>query len=204
MACVQNPYNLKADYGPTDLDIPIIFTLNTTYRLPFGKGQQFLNTGVGAALLGGWQINTILALRSGEVLNPLNGINSDTANTGGGAQRINLVGSPKQGAPHTLGQWFNPAAFAFPANGTYGTAGINSLRGPRYVNDDLSVFRDIDLYERLKLQLRFETFDVFNHPNLGNPNVNFGQGGFNTITSTVPATGPGANREAQVAAKILF
>ena len=175
-----------------------------TYRLPFGKGERFLTTGPAAAVLGGWQLNTILALRSGEVINPLNGVNPDTANAGGGAQRINFVGNPNQGAPHTLGQWFNPAAFAFPADGTYGNARINSLRGPRYVNDDLSVFRDINLYERLKLELRFETFDVFNHPNLGNPNTAFGQGGFNTITSTVPAAGPGANREAQVAAKILF
>ena len=163
-----------------------------------------MTTGPGGAILGNWQLNTILAIRSGEVINPTNGVNSDTANTGGGEQRINFMGNPNVNAPHRLGEWFNPSTFTFPADGTYGTAGLNSLRGPGYWNDDLSLFRDISLVDRLTLELRFEAFDVFNHPNLGNPNAAYGQGGFNTITSTVPVTGPGANREAQVGAKILF
>ena len=205
VACIQNPYNLGAEYGPTELDIPLIFTLNTTYKLPFGKDGQFLRKGPAAAIFGGFQLNTILAIRSGETINPTNGINADTANTGTtDEQRINLIGNPSLGAPHKLTEWFNASAFAFPANGTYGTAGINSLRGPKYVNDDLSLFRDIPLHERFQLELRFEAFDVLNHPNLGNPNAAFGQGTFNTITSTVPVSGPGANREAQVGAKVIF
>ena len=203
-SCVQNPNNLRADYGPTDLDIPVIFSLNASYKLPFGKGQPFLTSGIGSAIFGGFQLNTIISARSGEVINPTNGVNADTANVGGGQQRINFLGNPNEGAPHQLGNWFNASAFAAPANGTYGTAGMNSLRGPGYVNEDLSIFRDLTLHDRLKLELRLEAFDLFNHPNLGQPNAAFGQGSFNTITSTVPTSGPGSNRVAQVAAKILF
>ena len=213
--CLQSPYDYTGDYGRADLDIPLIFTFNANYALPFGKGRQYLNSGVAGAVVGGWQVNTILAIRSGTVVNPVNGANSDTANTGGGNQRVNYVGDPEKGAPHSKAQWWNPAAFALPANGTFGNASINSLRGPGYWNDDLSIFRDIPLKERLTLQFRAEAFDVFNHPNLGNPGGSFSgtsttdgvttfKNGFDLITNTVASTGPGANRNLQLALKLIF
>jgi hypothetical protein len=205
--CIQNLYNVSrhsGDYGRTDLDVPYIFTFNATYKLPFGKGERFVNNGLAAIIVGNWQINDLLAIRSGTVINPTNGANGDTANAGGGNQRVNFVGNPNSGAPHTQTNWFNASAFSLPANGTYGNAQINSLRGPGYWNDDFSIFRDIPITERIKTELRFESFDIFNHPNLGNPHSSLGGGGFNTITSTVPVTGPGARRNIQFAMKLLF
>jgi Carboxypeptidase regulatory-like domain len=222
--CIQNLYNFSGDYGPSFLNVPLIFTLNANYALPFGKGRQYLNSGPAAIILGDWQVNTILAIRSGLPINPTNGFNSDTANTGNtnsNVQRINYVGNPESGAPHSKSEWFNPTAFALPANGTFGNAGINSLRGPGYWNDDLSLFRDIPLTEKYRLQFRAEAFDVFNHPNLGQPdsgnNGNLGfagsitkngvttyPNGFNLITNTVPSTGPGASRSIQLALKLMF
>jgi hypothetical protein len=136
------------------------------------------------------------------VVNPTNP-NGDVANAGGGSQRINITGNPNSGAPHKLTQWWNPSSFSLPASGTYGNAQINSLRGPGYWSDDFSVFRDITITERLRSQLRFESFDIFNHPNLANPGLPFSAGG-NTITNTVPVTGPGAQRDIQFAFKLLF
>jgi hypothetical protein len=219
--CIQNLYDFTGDYGPSDLDVPLIFTFNANYALPFGKGRQYMNSGAAAWILGDWQVNTILAIRSGLVSNPTNGLNTDTANSGDGSneQRINYVGNPEKGAPHTKAAWWNPTAFALPANGTFGNAGINSLRGPGYWNDDFSLFRDIPFTERFKLQFRAEAFDVFNHPNLGYPGggsqANFSgstttggvtsyKNGFNLITNTVPSTGPGANRNLQLALKLIF
>jgi hypothetical protein len=219
--CIQNIYNYSGDYGPSYLNIPLIFTLNANYVLPFGKGQAYVNSGPAALILGGWQINTILAIRSGLPANPTNGANSDTANTGDGnnEQRVNYVGNPEKGAPHSKAAWWNPTAFALPANGTFGNAGINSLTGPSYWNDDLSLFKDIPLTEKYKLQFRAEAFDVFNHPNLGLPGngyqANFSgttttngvttyKNGFNLITNTVASTGPGASRSLQLALKLLF
>ena len=66
------------------------------------------------------------------------------------------------------------------------------------------MFRDIPITEKLKGQLRFEAFDIFNHPNLGTPGGSFGGGGFNIIQNTVPVTGPGAQRDIQFAFKLLF
>jgi Carboxypeptidase regulatory-like domain len=208
VSCIQDPYNLKGEYGPSALDVPIIFTLSALYELPFGKGKQFVNDGVGAALLGGWQLNTIIALRSGlpgTLIDASN--NGDQANVGGGEQRGNIVSDPNVGAPHTTAVWFNPAAFAIPAPGTYGDAGINSLRGPGFKDVDFSVFRTFSITERFKLQFRAEMFDLFNHPNFyfGNTptsNLTLTNGAFNQITSTV--NGQGANRDIQFALKLMF
>jgi hypothetical protein len=182
--------------------------------LPFGKGKQYLDSGVASKILGNWQVNTILAIRSGLPINPTYGASNDNANTGnttGNVQRINFVSNPNSGAPHTRAVWFNPAAFAPPASGTFGNASINSLRGPNYWNDDLSVFRDFPMTEKYRLQFRAEAFDVFNHPNLGQPDndsptgLNFGYpNGANIITNTVPNYGPGASRALQLALKLLF
>jgi hypothetical protein len=223
--CIQNIYDYTGDYGPSFLNVPLIFTFNANYALPFGKGRPYLESGVASKILGNWQVNTILAIRSGLPINPTNGGNSDTANTGNGSgnQRVNILFNPEKGAPHKRTEWFNPAAFALPANGTFGNGGINSLHGPGYWNDDLSVFRDIPITEKYRLQFRAEAFDVFNHPNLGQPDSGGGSGyqlgyagtavkdgvttypnGFNVITNTVPSTGPGAGRALQLALKLLF
>jgi hypothetical protein len=209
--CISDPYNTAKDYGPSDLDIPLIFTFNATYALPFGAGKQYASNGFAAKAFGDWQLNTILAIRSGTVVNPTNGggNNGDIANigynnAGDGAQRANFVSDPNKGAPHTRAEWWNTSAIQAPPNGTFGNAGINSLRGPGYWSDDLSLFRDIPVTEQMKLQFRFEAFDVFNHPNLGTPGGSINNGGFNTITSTVSTSGPGSQRELQLALKLLF
>ena len=210
--CIQNPNDIGADKGRIALDVPFIFTFNTAYELPFGKGKAFLTSGPSSYILGGWQVNSIIAARSGTVINPTNGQNGDQANVGGGTQRVNFIGDPNNNAPHTINAWFNPTAFQLPAFGTYGNAGLNSLRGPGYWDADFSLFKNIPLHDKLALQLRAEAFDLFNHPNLSNPNGSFagsstsGSGavtynnGFNTITSTVA----NSNRVIQLAAKINF
>jgi len=199
--CIQNPLNPRGDYGPSMLSIPLIFTFNGTYQLPFGKGQRYVTSGFASAIVGNWQINAIIAARSGQVINPQTNA-GDVANQGGGLQRASYVSNPNVGAPHQLNEWFNTAAFVLPASGTFGNAGINSLRGPDYKNVDFSVFRNFPFTERFTLQFRCEFFNIFNHPNLGNPNNSFGSSSFNTITSTV--SGPGANRVIQFGAKLLF
>ena len=199
--CIQDPNNIAADRGPTNLDVPLITSFNTAYSLPLGKGKTYLTDGVASTIFGGFQVNSIVTARSGIVINPLDNINSDRANAGGGAQRVNFVSDPNKGATHSLASYFNPAAFQEAAPGTYGNSGLNSLRGPGFWDVDLSLFRDVALTERAKLQLRVETFNLFNHPNLGNPG-SAPVGGFNnSITSTSANYVP---RVTQLAAKLIF
>jgi hypothetical protein len=83
--------------------------------------------------------------------------------------------------------WFNPAAFANPADGTFGSAGRNTLVGPGFANVNLSLAKEFRLHEAITLDVRADAFNMFNHINWGNPDANVGQG-----TSACPSGGPNA------------
>jgi hypothetical protein len=194
---IQNPYDLNAERGPSPLDVPLVFTFSPGYELPFGQGKPYLNHGPASWVLGNWQVNGIFSARSGTVYTP--GINFDNANVGSGvSERPNVVGSPVLSNP-TVGEWFNVNAFVLPTPYTYGNAGRDSLRGPAFWNFDFSIFRTFPIKERLHLQLRGEFFNIFNHPDFGNPSATLGNPNFGVITST--ANNP---RTIQVAGKLIF
>src|SRR5207248_2633965 len=99
--------------------------------------------------------------------------------------------------------YLNKAAFTQNAVGTFGNVGRNAFRGPNYYNLDLSLSRNFQLYERLKLQMRLEGFNVFNHPFFGTS----GGSGFTTTLSSGTfgnATTAYDPRIFQVAAKFSF
>ncbi len=192
---IQNPYNLKGDRGPNDVDIPVVFTFSGVYELPFGKGKSFATDGVKAKAFGGWQVNGIVSARDGSPFTPK--INFDNANANGGSQRPNVVG-PTTG-PKTLTEYFNTAAYKVPAPYTYGDAGRNSLRGPGYTDVDFSLFRNFTIREHLGFQFRAESFNFLNHPNFSNPDGTLEDGNFGKITSS-----NGAPREFQFAGKVTF
>jgi len=110
------------------------------------------------------------------------------------------VGTPSAdcGSGHLVG-CIDSSAFALPAQFTYGNAGRNILVGPGLVGADFSVFRDFPIKERLKFQLRAEMFNIFNHPNFGNPNTTWNTGSFGNITQTTTD-----NRDIQFGAKLVF
>jgi hypothetical protein len=193
---IQDPYNLAADRSVSDTDVPLVFTFSGVYQLPFGKGKTYLQHGIASALAGGWQINGILATRSGTPFTV--GINFDNANANGGSQRPNQVGNPNS-APHNVKEWFNTSAFAVPAQYTYGNVHRNSLRGPAYTDLDFSLLRNFDLPRSTTLQFRSEFFNILNHPNFGNPDSTLEDSTFGQITGTA-----GNPREIQFAAKVKF
>jgi len=107
-------------------------------------------------------------------------------------------------------QWFNPAAFIAPTNAAgipgaaYGNSGYDILRGPRFQNWDINLQKNIRFRERYNLQLRADSFNVFNHPNFNPPNANIS----NTSTVgkiTSPSSTPGYEpRTVEFAAKFNF
>ncbi len=194
---IQNSYDLNAERGPSPVDVPLVFTFSPGYELPFGKGKPHLNSGPAAWVLGNWQLNGIFSAHSGTVYTP--NINFDNANVGGGvSERPNVVQNPVLPNP-TINEWFNVNAFALPTPYTYGNAGRDSLRGPGFWNLDFSVFRNFIIVENLRLQLRGEFFNVFNHTNFGNPGAVLANPNFGVITST--ANDP---RLVQLALKLTF
>jgi hypothetical protein len=133
--------------------------------------------GVKGALFNDWQFAPLIGWRTGSVITILTGV--DTAlqgTTTSFKDRPNQVGDPYSGPcanGAALGArdcFFNPAAYSAPASGTFGNVRRNSLNGPSALTFNTSVTRKIGLGESRSLQLRFETFNLLNHPNLGNPN----------------------------------
>src|SRR5215469_13474644 len=194
---IQDPYDMRSNRSVNDLDVPLVFTFSALYELPFGKGKAWANQGPESAVFGGWQVNGIIASRSGQPFTPH--INFDNANANGGAQRPNVTGSTT--GPKTLNEFFNTAAFSVPPPFTYGNAGRNSLRGPGYTAVDFSLFRDFKFRERYTVQFRAEAFNLFNHPNFANPDSTFEDANFGKITAINSSSAP---REFQFAGTFHF
>jgi hypothetical protein len=145
------------------------FQFYGTLTLPFGRGQKYLQSGVGSWLLGGWQTNWILSRMSGT---PFNVTTSGTSvNAPGNTQTADQVlPNVRILGGHGVGQpYFDPLAFAAVTDVRFGTSGRNIVRGPGVFNLDASVFRNFRVKERLELQFRLEMFGVTNTPQFGNP-----------------------------------
>jgi outer membrane receptor protein involved in Fe transport len=192
--------------GPQDFDRTHNFVLAQVAELPFGRNRRFMgdvSKGVDY-LIGGWQFNSTTMIQSGLPFNvgvDTSGI-SDT-----GPNRPDLIGDPRIGEGGR-DRWFDPAAFAKPAVGTFGNLKRNSLRGPGYWRTDASLFKKFRFTENKELEFRIEAVNVFNHVNLANPNDFIGDpanpnSNAGTITSTAYG-GQDPQRNFQFALKFKF
>ena len=169
---IMIPQNPRADWGPSNFDITHQFVGNFNYDLPFGKGHSLGGNAGGLVdrLIGGWQLNGIGTVQTGFPFTPLVSFNRSNNGDSRAPDRVSL--NPNFTGPLILGtpnQWFNPAAFVLPAAGTYGNAGRDILRGPGLGEFDMSLFKNIAVTERVKVQFRAEFFNILNHPNFGLP-----------------------------------
>lgn len=191
----QDPQNRRADRGNSAFDIRHRFTIAWGYKLPFGKGQKWLNEGPLAYAIGGWQVNGINTFQTGLPYTPT--LASATANTGTGS-RPNRVASGEVDNP-SVARWFDPAAFTSPAQFTFGNAGRNILFGPGRSNFDFSLFKEFAFTERWRLQFRTEFFNMTNTPQFDLPNATIGVGNAGTITGIV-----GSPRQIQFGLRLGF
>jgi len=212
----QNAYNYGAEMSNSNLDIRSRFVGNFIYDLPFGQGKRFLsNPGAASRWLGGWQLNGIVTLQTGSpysVTAPNDGLMGFTHSV-----YADCIGDPFSGTTTdhnsytTTGFLINPAAFAAPAPGTFGTCAPRKFHGPGIQMVDLSLFKQFRFTERWQLQFRAEFFNAFNHPNFGNPSVDVSSpGSFGKVSNTLApilgtdSGGPGDPREIQLALKLYF
>jgi hypothetical protein len=198
---ISNRNNLPLDWGPAALNVTSQSSMSITYDLPFGKNL----TGVSGKLLGGWQVNGIATLLTGFPFTPLLGSNRSGDGNIRNPDRPNL--NPNFTGPVILGkqtQWFDPAAFLVPTAGTFGNLGRGTYTGPGLAEVDMSVFKNIPLSERFRLQFRAEIFNLLNRANLGTPSANVFSGttvsasaGLITSLATTP-------RQIQFGLKLAF
>jgi len=159
-----NAHNTRLDYSYASYDTPHHFIGSFVYEIPVGRGKHFLgNVGRPADLiLGGWQINGIVNFQAGFPFSvnatDLGGVLEAFVN------RADINGNPKPGSIHfTPQKAFETSVFSQPALGLYGNSARNSVRAPGINNFDPAAFKNVRITERLLWQVRFESFNVFNH-----------------------------------------
>jgi hypothetical protein len=176
---VSNPYlGWKYDNGPGGYDRTHNAAVNFIYDIPFFEKSpnRLLRT-----TLGGWEISGIVTMTSGLPINPqLTGGQSGNG-LPNATNRPDKVSSVSY--PHKVGEWFDTAAFASPASGAWGNAGFNSLRGPGRDNWNLSLFKSFQFGEERRLELRAESFNVWNHTQFDQVSNALGASNFGQVTS---------------------
>jgi hypothetical protein len=192
---IINPYNLNAYRGVSDFNVPHRFVLNYLWQLPSPK------SGLLRTVLGGWQTSAIWTLQSGFPLNISSGNDTSFSLPAVGNDQAQQLCTPhytsgSQG--DRIASWFNTQCYGVPADNTFGNVGRNTLIGPGTFNVDLGAHKVFTLRENLKLQLRGEFFNAFNHTQLNNPDTTVSDSTFGRITS---ARSP---RTAQLALKLTF
>jgi len=170
--------NPGLDYGnaaalnyPWDLSISVVFS------------DPWFKTGRASAALGGWKLSDITTIRSGSSFSPTlsgnDGPNGDP----------DVVSDNYYPATKTIQDWLNPAAFTWVPAGYYGNSPVGVLQGPGIVDFDMALYKDFHVRESTFFEFRAEAFNIFNHPNFGNPNASVNENGsvnssFGAITST--------------------
>lgn len=197
------------DRSSTSIDVRHTLTTNGIYELPFGYGKRFLNNnGVASKVLGGWELAGIATARTGLPVNITISRKAAALPDGNtSSQRPNLVpGVPIYAPNQTINNWFNPAAFATPANGTWGNLGRYIASGPGNYEFDTSLQKRFRLTERLGLKLRAAAYNLLNHPQYSTPSGNFSSSGFGRITGTLNsgAVGTGAPRRIEFMLRAEF
>jgi len=198
---VQNPYTFNNDRSVSGFDLTHVATMNFVYDLPFGRGKSFQTGNALDYLIGGWRMNGIVRLSSGQPYNLQ--INGDLANTGNSNYlRLNFLGNPKLSNP-TTGRWFDTSLVESPTPFTFGNSGRFRMRSDGWENFDISLFREFPLKflgEGRRLEFRFEGFNMLNHPVYASPNGNLSNSQlFGLVTGT--ANQP---RQLQLGARFVF
>ena len=198
----QNAYNVAANYGLSQLDVPQSLNGFATWELPFGQGRTVGLHGVADEALGGWRLTGVFQAHSGVPFTPTVG-SADESNSQAAQCYCsfswfpNVVGNPKLSHP-TINEWFNTAAFAVPSPNTFGDARRDMLRGPTWRDVDLSLGKTFWLGEGFHLEVRADAFDSLNNPNFGQPSAGVGVAGAGIITYA------NTSREIQLGGRFTF
>ncbi len=219
--------DLKHEYGPVYGTRRNRWITSAIVELPVGRGRQFgshMNPVVNA-LVGGWQLTSIVLWQSGPFLTPYFS-GGDPSGTGSGVigrdQAPDLIGNPNLGNP-SAANWFNAGAFTCPGVpgwhagsacligtpgngaplGRFGTAGIGSVMGPGTVNLNAGLSKRFVITERLRIKVEGSFTNALNHLNLANPVLAIDNSSVGQITSARPADF-GGNRTGQVGARFEF
>lgn len=185
--------NYVETYGTSRIDYPHVFSFQTVYQLPYGRGRQF-GTDIPRVLdfvIGGWQLNSIFRAQSG---NPFD-VRRDN-------RLVNLTGDPYTNNDNRT-PYLNRASFT-PVTTGVGNLERNSLRSPSTYQLNLGLSKDFNFTESARLQFRAEAFNLFNTIQFGNPSTDFNNASTFDGFGTIRGTAPFSNRQIQLGARLSF
>ncbi len=185
------------EYAHASFDVRHRFVLSGNWNLPTPAALS----GPARMLIGGWQLNGILTLQTGNYFNI--GTNRAICSCSGTTRPDPVSGRDPNAPPsggRTPEQWFDTSAVQDPAVGTYGSLGNYSNMGPPTNTVDLSLFKDFPITESSKLQFRVESFNLMNTPQFSRPNSTHGNANFGRIDDARS----GLNRQFQLALRFMF
>ncbi len=180
------PTMFRFNKGSAGYDEKHNLQLYGTYKLPFGPGQMWANHGLLGEIVGGFNLNGQFSHYSGfpfSINANSNTINGWTPGFGATYAQMNAPYQQESGHNRTFGNtkvdggrpWFNPASFVSPTESAAATVlpntGRNQFRGPGNSQTNASLYKSFKIYREAELQVRFEAFNLFNHPFLNNPNA---------------------------------
>lgn len=197
----QQPTVPKADRAVSAYDVPQHLAATWNYELPIGRGKMLdINNRALNMIAGGWQVNGILTLVSGTPYAVHT--SKDIANVGvnpfDNYERMDVTGSTVPSSRNAQ-NWFNTAAFTYPALYTFGNMGRDSIRTQFYSNVDVSLFKELKFEHGMSAQIRAEAFNLPNQHVFGQPDSTFEDPNFGVINST--ANSP---RSIQLGGKFIF
>jgi hypothetical protein len=203
----ENPYNPSSNQGPCDTDVRLNFNTGVVYEFPRWHAAGRIGEG--------WQIGSVVTALTGRPWTPLLGSLSDESGQDLVYQRADCSGVKpvyQFTDPRSPSITNASAIFSIPAPNTIGTCGRNSFRGPGFKQWDFNLNKTTKITERTSFQIRFEIFNLLNHPNF-NPipsSVNVTNGSFSNFSQTPdiaagnPYLSQGGARAAQIGGKIIF
>jgi hypothetical protein len=194
-----NPASRREDYGPTYGDSNKNFKLSEVWTVPTPN----IANGFASRLVSGWELSSFTTWQDGTTETVFSGYDNsfssqyeDHGDYLGGPVQI----TKKRNHAEQAAQWFNTAAFAPNAIGTFGTASKGQVRDPAYFDTDLALQKNTVIREGMNLQLRAETFNTWNNVNFKwvDYYVSAGPGAFGQVTGALDP------REMQLSARITF
>ena len=196
---VQNGYDLRADWGPSAMDIRNSLNFVAVYELPFGHGRRFggSSNGVVDSVLGGWRVAASGVFYSGFPIT-IFGPSNNNANNPWGFNRPNQY-RPLKIVGQSIEHWFgtDPSVTPCTAHGVdngvcaygaegdfmFGDASNSTERGPAYHQVDMSFFKDFSVWREQRLSFRADFFNIFNIVSYGMPDSSITDSNFGQITS---------------------
>ncbi|MCU1324192.1 MAG: Oar protein [Acidobacteriaceae bacterium] len=195
---IQSIYKPQLTYGPASFNRGQSLNISPIYFLPFGPGKRFLNSKniFNREIVGGWELAGLQYFASGQPISVTANNNADTSPSH--PTYANLTCNPMQGFQRTRFKIFNPACFAQPAAGQYGTTRSVGVQ-PKVFSTNLSVLKNFSITEHQQLQFRAEAFNLFNHPLFST-----GGGGVTSPTLGVATSQSNTPRSMQFALRYSF